>query len=86
MLCCIPKQEGPKFKAILGRREEGRDGGREEREVRTKERMIEGRGAGGGEGERRNRSWRGSSEVKNVSYSCKGLGYSSQHPREMAVF
>lgn len=43
VLCCIPEQEGPKFKASLGRREEGRDGGIEEREVRTKERMIEGK-------------------------------------------
>lgn len=49
--------------------------------------MIEGReGAGKGEGERRNQSWRGSPEVKNACYSCKGLGYSSQHPHEMAVF
>lgn len=53
VLCCIPKQEGPKFKASLKRREEGSDGGREKREVRTKERMIEGReGTGGGERER----------------------------------
>lgn len=50
VLCCIPKQEGPKFKASLGRREEGRDGGREERKVRTKERMIEGRGVRGRRG------------------------------------